>query len=88
LQQNIDLFSFQVVYKNSSNETIATRRTPALGTQSAPLPLTDYTLILRRDESALFDSIVSATVSVNGIDKGFWAGQYGPVVDYCTLTLS
>ncbi len=86
--RGIDAFSYEIVYKNSSNVTVATKRTPATGTQSAPLTLTDYIVSLRRDESALFDSIVSATVSITGIDQGYWAGQYGPVVDYCTLTLS
>lgn len=84
----IDAFSFQVVYKDAANATVATKRTPASGTQSAPTSLTDYTLTFTRDDSAAFDTITSAVVSITGIDAGFWAGQYGPVVDYCTLTLS
>ena len=65
-----------------------TKRTPASGTQHPPASFTDYTLILTRGENVLFDTIVSATVSITGIDKGFWAGQHGPAIDYCTLTLS
>ena len=83
-----DAFSFVIVYKNASNGTVATKRTPASGTQSAPTSFTDYTLTFTRDDNVNFDTITSATVSISGIDNGFWQGQHGPVVDYCTLTLS
>ncbi len=83
-----DAFSFQVDYKNASNVTVATTRTPASGTQAAPETFTDYTLTFTRDDSVAFDTIVSATVSFSGIDTGFWAGQHGPAIDYCTLTLT
>lgn len=84
----LDNFSFQVVYKDASNNTVATSRIPTSGTQTAPAVFTDYTLTFTRDDSAAFDTIVSATVSISGIDGGFWAGNHGPAIDYCTLTLS
>lgn len=84
----LDKFSFQVVYKDASNNTVATSRTPVSGTQTAPTAFTDFTLTFTRDDSVAFDTIVSATVSISGIDGGFWAGNHGPAIDYCTLTLS
>ncbi len=84
----LDKFSFQVVYKNASNTTVATKRTPASGTQAVPLAFTDYTLTLTRNDNPNFDTITSATVSIAGIDGGYWAGTHGPAVDYCTLTLT
>lgn len=84
----LDNFSFQVVYKNASNVTVATKRTPASGTQTVPSTFTDYTLTFTRDDSADFDTIVSATVNITAIDGGYWAGTHGPAVDYCTLTLT
>jgi hypothetical protein len=86
--RGIDSFSYQIVYKNASNGIVATKQTPASGRQSAPTSFTDYTLTFTRDDSAAFDTIVSATVSFSGIDQGSWRGQHGPAVDYCTLTLS
>ena len=83
-----DAFSFEIVYKNASNATVATKRTPASGTQSAPTSFTDYTLTFTRDDNVNFDTITSATVNISGIDNGYWLGQHGPAVDYCTLTLS
>jgi hypothetical protein len=83
-----DAFFFQVVYRNASNVTVAAMRTPASGTQAASETFTDYTLIFTRDDNVNFDTITSATVNIAGTDNGFWLGQHGPVVDYCTLTLS
>ena len=84
----IDEFSFQVIYKNASNGTVAIKRTPASGTQRPPAAFTNYTLVLNRADEPDFDTITSATVNITGVDNGYWAGQYGPAIEYCSLRLS
>lgn len=81
----VDTFTFQIQYKNSAGTVLYTSTT---GSVTAPASWTDYTLTLTRAASPNFDQIKSATVSITGIDGGFWNGHYGPAMDYCTLTLS
>jgi len=83
---NIDKFYFLVLFKDNQNNTLATKRFPSVGTENCPQSPTDYTLTLTRQEIFNFDSISSITVSIFGDDTGFWAGNYGPVVDYVRLT--
>lgn len=80
-----DKFSFQVLFKDASNNTLYSKRSPLTGTQSAPEVFRDYILELNRADSPNFDNITSVTVSITSIDAGYWAGQHGACVDYCTL---
>lgn len=84
-----DNFTFQIQYKNSTGATLYTKTT---GSIAAPSSWEDYILILTRDDttdpSKPFDAITSITVSITSKDTGFWAGQYGPAIDYCRLTVS
>jgi hypothetical protein len=84
-----DNFTFQIQYKNSTGAILYTKTT---GSIAAPASWEDYTLILTRDDaidpSKPFDAITSITVSITSKDTGFWAGQYGPAIDYCRLTVS
>ena len=85
----IDQYAFEVLFKNSSGTTIATKRTPVSGQQNAPQYFTDVTLILNRSEiAATFNTISSIQVNISGIDTGYWNGNHGPMVDYVTLTAS
>jgi hypothetical protein len=79
-----DQFNFTVTFKGSGGNTLYTLTT---GITTAPTSWTDYTLTLNRTGNANFDNIRSITVAIYGIDNGYWAGQYGPAMDYCTLTL-
>lgn len=80
-----DNFTFQIQYKNSAGTVLYTTST---GSTPAPDIWTDYNLTLTRAASPNFDLIKAITVSITGIDSGFWNGQFGPVVDYCTLIVS
>ncbi len=80
-----DTFTFLIEYKSSTGSILYTTTT---NSTNAPASWTDYTLTLTRDESPNFDSIKSIKVSIVGKDTGFWAGQYGPAMDYCRLTVS
>jgi hypothetical protein len=85
----IDKYSFEVIFKNSSGVTVTSKRTPSVGQQNAPQNFTDVTLILNRSEiSSTFNTISTVQVSISGIDTGFWNGNHGPMVDYVTLTVS
>jgi hypothetical protein len=80
-----DTFTFLIEYKSSTGSNLYTNST---GSISAPASWTDYTLTLTRAASPNFDLIKSIKVSIVGDDIGFWAGQYGPAMDYCRLTVS
>ena len=80
-----DTFTFQIQYKNAAGTVLYTSTT---NSTTAPAAWTDYTLTLTRASSPNFDLIKSATVNITGIDSGFWNGQFGPAMDYCTLTLT
>lgn len=83
---SIDTYNFTVVFKNSSGGTVATRST---GTVNAPQNFTDITLTLNRSEIfSTFNTIVTAEISLTGIDTKFWNGNHGPIVRYVTLTAS
>ncbi len=82
---NTDKFTFQIQYKGSTGAVLYTSTT---GNINAPATWTDYTLTLARAEFPNFDLIKSITVSITSKDTGFWAGQYGPAMDYCRLTIS
>lgn len=83
---SIDTYNFTLVFKNSSGTTIATKTT---GTVNAPQNYTDVTLTLNRSEiPATFGSIASVDVQVTGLDTGYWNGNWGPMVQYITLTAS
>lgn len=82
----IDTYNFTLVFKNSGGTTIATKTT---GTVNAPQNYTDVTLTLNRSEiPATFGSIASVDVQVTGLDTGYWNGNWGPMVQYITLTAS
>jgi hypothetical protein len=79
----IDTYSFTIIFRNSSGQTIATKTT---GTVNAPQNFTDVTLTLNRSEiPSTFDTITSVVVQITGIDTGFWNGHHGPMVDYVNL---
>jgi hypothetical protein len=80
-----DTFTFQIQYKNDTDVVLYTSTT---GNIQAPATWTDYTLTLTRNGNPNFDLIKKITVNITGIDSGFWAGQYGPAMDYCRLTIS
>jgi hypothetical protein len=81
-----DTFNLTVTFKNASGVTIFSLTT---GTINAPAAFTDYTLTLNRSgNEPNFNNIRSITVSITAIDSGFWGGQYGPAMDYCTLTVN
>lgn len=80
-----DKFTFQIQYKDNTGTVIYTSTT---GNINAPSTWTDFTLTLTRNSFPNFDLIKSITVSINAVDSGFWAGQYGPAMDYCRLTIS
>ena len=83
---SIDTYSFTLVFKNSAGTTITTKTT---GTVNAPQNYTDVTLTLNRSEiPATFGTIASVDVQVTGIDTGYWNGNWGPMVQYITLTAS
>lgn len=83
----VDTYNFEVLFKDSSGTTIASKRTPSSGSSNAPQEFTDVELTLDRSEIAgTFDSINSIEVKVTGLDAGFWNGNHGPMVDYVTLT--
>jgi len=83
---SIDTYSFTLVFKNSAGTTITTKTT---GTVNAPQNYTDVTLTLNRSEiPATFGTITSVDVQVTGIDTGYWNGNWGPMVQYITLTAS
>ena len=85
----IDQYSFEVLFKNSSGTTVISKRTPSSGQQNAPQYFTDVTLTLNRsDIPVTFDTISSIQINISGIDSGFWNGNHGPMVDYVTLTAS
>jgi hypothetical protein len=81
----VDTFTFLIEYKSSTGSILYTTTT---NSTNAPASWTDYTLTLTRDTSPKFDLIKSIKVSIVGKDTGFWAGQYGPAMDYCRLTVS
>jgi hypothetical protein len=81
----IDTFSFEVLFKNAANNTLYSKRTPSNGVQNAPSVFTDYSLELNRSDSTNFDDITSVTVKITSTDTGYWGGQHGACVDYCTL---
>ena len=83
-----DNFSFEVLYKDSGGTTLYTSRIPTSGTQTATNSYSNYTTTLGRSSNANFGQIASATINIYGLDNGFWNGNYGPCVDYCTLTAS
>jgi hypothetical protein len=80
-----DTFTFLIEYISSTGSILYTTTTNSI---QAPSSWTDYTLTLTRETSPNFDSIKSIKVSIVGKDTGFWAGQYGPAMDYCRLTVS
>ena len=83
----VDTYNFEVIFKNSSGTTVASKRTPSSGSSNAPQEFTDIELTLSRSEiEGTFDSISSIEVKITGIDSGFWNGNHGPMVDYVTLT--
>lgn len=83
---SIDTYSFTLVFKNAAGTTISTKTT---GTVNAPQNYTDVTLTLNRsDIPATFGSIASVDIQVTGIDTGYWNGNWGPMVQYITLTAS
>lgn len=82
---NADTFTFQIQYKNSTGVVLYTSTT---GNIRCPSTWTDYTLTLTRAGSPNFDLIKSITVSITGLDSGYWNGQYGPAIDYCRLIVS
>lgn len=84
----VDQYSFEVLFKNSSGTTIISKRTPSSGQQNTPQTFTDVSLILNRSEIANFNTISSIQVNISGIDSGYWNGNHGPMVDYVTLTAS
>jgi len=85
----IDQYSFEVLFNNSSGTTIISKRTPSTGQQNAPKDFTDITLILNRSEiPSNFNSIYAIQVNISGIDTGFWNGNHGPMVDYVNLIAS
>ncbi len=79
-----DSYTFTVTFKNAAGTTLYTLTT---GSITAPTGFTDVPLTLDRSTSPNFDNIKSITVSINSIDAGFWGGQYGPAMDYCTVTV-
>ena len=80
-----DKFSFEMVCKDINGSTLYSRRTPSTGTQNTPDVFTDYILELDRADAPRFDDISTVTVNITSIDTGYWAGQHGACVDYCTL---
>ena len=80
-----DQFSFEVLFKDIGNNTLYSKRSPSTGNQNAPDVFRDYILELNRADSPNFNDITSVTVNITSIDVGFWAGQHGVCVDYCTL---
>ena len=82
----IDTYNFTLVFKNAGGTTITTKTT---GTVNAPQNYTDVTLTLNRsDIPATFGSIASVDIQVTGLDTGYWNGNWGPMVQYITLTAS
>ena len=82
----IDTYNFTILFKNSSGTTVITKTT---GTVNAPQNYTDVTLTLNRSEiPTTFSTITSAVVQISGIDTGYWNGNWGPMVQYVTLTAS
>jgi len=82
----IDTYNFTLVFKNAGGTTITTKTT---GTVNAPQNYTDVTLTLNRsDIPATFGSIASVDIQVTGQDTGYWNGNWGPMVQYITLTAS
>jgi hypothetical protein len=84
----IDQYSFEVLFKNSSGSTIISKRTPTSGQQNAPQYFTDISLILNRSDIPNFDTIYSIQVNISGIDIGYWGGNHGPMIEYVTLVAS
>jgi hypothetical protein len=85
----IDRYSFEVLFKNSSGVTVISKRTPSSGQQNAPQYFTDVILTLDRSEiTSTFNTISSIQINISGIDTGYWNGNHGPMVDYVTLTAS
>jgi hypothetical protein len=85
----IDKYSFEVLFKNSSGVTVISKRTPSSGQQNAPQYFTDVILTLDRSEiTSTFNTISSIQINISGIDTGYWNGNHGPMVDYVTLTAS
>ena len=83
----VDTYNFELLFKDSSNNTIISKRTPSSGSAQAPQEFTDIELILERTEIPdSFNNIFSIEVRVTGIDSGFWNGNHGPMVDYISLT--
>lgn len=86
LQAASDELTMQVNYYNSGNTIITT--TSSNLTSALTNNFATYQVQLTRAGYANFDDIVKARVSLIGKDGGFWGGFYGPVVDYCSLTLA
>ena len=86
--RQIDQYSFEVLFKNSSGSTIISKRTPTSGQQNAPQYFTDISLTLNRSDIPTFDTIYSIQVNISGIDIGYWNGNHGPMIDYVTLVAS
>jgi hypothetical protein len=85
----VDIYNFEVIFKNSAGATVASKRTPSSGSSNAPQYFTDIELTLSRSEiPETFDSISSVEVRITGLDAGYWNGNHGPMVDYVTLTTS
>jgi hypothetical protein len=82
----VDTYSFEVLFKDSSNNMVASKRTPSSGVTQAPKDFTDIELRLDRTEIPnSFNSISSIEVKVTGLDVGYWNGNHGPMVDYISL---
>ena len=83
-----DTYYFEVVFRDSANTVLTSLRTPTSGTANAPDTATDVVLTLTRSGFAGFDSIASVEVIAFGDDVGYWAGNYGPIVEYITVVPS
>jgi hypothetical protein len=81
----VDTYNFELVFKDSSNNVIISKRTPSSGSSQAPKDFTDVELRLDRNEIENFNNIHFVEVKVTGIDTGFWNGNHGPMVDYISL---
>jgi hypothetical protein len=83
-----DTYTFTIIFYSASNASGSILYTLTTGSVNAPTGFTDVPLTLSRSTSPNFDNIKSIKVSITAIDRGGWGGQYGPAMDYCTLTVN
>jgi hypothetical protein len=81
----VDVYNFELLFKDSSGNLLTSKRTPTTGNAPAPQEFTDINLELTRSEISSFNHISTIEVKITGLDTGFWNGNHGPMVDYVSL---